>query len=156
MSYVASGTQRETIYNALQALLQQNLVWQSSPIPVVRGWPPSGSPDAAVSPVAYMFQAGGKTTTRVSLPPVYTDKVMLVVKVLQQDSTSTPSTALNQLRDLVDSALKADNPAERVCTLGGLVRYCWVTGDWYVEGTGGSWTDFRSTIEFQYFSANNQ
>lgn len=149
--YLNVGVGRETIYSALANHLQTVLQ-----IPVIRGWPPGGAPDVATSTVAWIFQNGGKTRTQVGLPPIYVDRAMLVVKILQQTAGITPATALNNMRDQLDVALSCDNLQERVCTLGGLVRYCWVTGDWYVETQAGGWTDFRSTIEFQYFSQYNQ
>jgi hypothetical protein len=154
--YLAQGVSRETVYTALATKIATTLGLNS----FVRGWPPLANLDVSQSPTGYLHQATSKPIQKWGHPPVYIDRALLWVLIAQQPIdpgiTTSPSTQLNVLRDLLDTALKSDQGDQNVCTLGGLVHHCWAVEDTIFESIAGlAWTLFRTHIEIQYFSLNN-
>jgi hypothetical protein len=157
MSYFTNtGVTRDAIYTALGTKISTTLGLNK----FIRGWVTVGNLDVANSPTGFLHQAASKPIQKRGLPPRYIDKAHLLVAFANQTTdpgfTISPATALNNLRDLLDTALVGDQGDAFVCTLGGLVEHCWVTDDTIFEAISGSpWTCFRTFIEIQYFSANN-
>lgn len=156
--YAATGVTREQVYSALASKIQTTLGLNS----LVRGWPILSNVDISQSPTGYLHQNSSKPIQEKNrrLPPRYVDSVRLWVMVAQQNTDAgiqnSPSTVLNNLRDLLDLAFVSDQGDQFVCTLGGLVEHCWVTDDTTFESIANSaWTLFRTHIEVQYFSINN-
>lgn len=157
--YTGQGVTREQVYIALEAQIQSVLNLKS----FIRGWPIMSGVDSSQSPAGYLHQESSRPVHAANrrLPPKYVDRARLWVMVAQQPSDQgiivSPSTQLNNLRDLLDTALQGDQGDQYVCTLGGLVEHCWIVDDTIFEAvTGLLWTLFRTHIELQYFSVNNQ
>lgn len=154
--YVSVGVTREAVYTALASKIQTTLGLNG----IVRGWPIMSEMNITDSPCAYLHQESSKPTQKRYLPVRYLDRARLWVFVAQTSSDPglvvSPSTQLNNLRDLLDTALAPDQGDQRVFTLGGLVEHCWVEDDTTFESISGTeWTLFRTHISVQYFSINN-
>ncbi len=149
-----SGVARETIYSALATQLQSVMGLAA----VYRARMNIATLNANTSPVGCLMQATSKAyRPREFAPTRYVDTAVLAVGVAQQstDPNFVASTALNNLRDLLDLSLIHDNPSLGTCTLGGIVDYCRPMVDTYAETLQNDvWTAFVTTIEFLYTPAH--
>lgn len=144
---------RETIYTALAAQLQSVMGLQT----IYRARVNLANLNANISPIGILMQATSKAIEKDPMPTRYLDTCIFVCAVTQQstDPNYIASTALNNLRDLLDKALTPDMPDRSHYTLGGLIDYVKPLQDVYGETLEGSvWTHFGSTLEFLYTPAN--
>lgn len=123
---------RETIYNALLALLRTSGVFVTlSRKPLL---PDQLAPD--LQPALLMEEIGERAEPRPrGLPTKWTLHVDLAIYYYCESEPEipgqydpSPSTQLNQLIAAVEAALAPD-PATGLQTLGGTVSHCWIEGE---------------------------
>lgn len=126
---------RETIYTALAAKLTAALSGTSTVSRRMLHWfdvPPSQQP-------AVFICSGGQVDQQTTGMPTIRHLLAEVwVYANTTDPAAAPETILNNILDLIDTALKPTTGAQKQ-TLGGLVDHCWVDGPIVTdEGTLGS------------------
>lgn len=145
---------RETVYSTLASLLQTGMGLTT----VYRTRVNVQELNANVSPVGMLSQAHGRAfRPKESAPTRYLDTCVFTCAVAQQsvNPTYVAATQLNTLRDLLDLALKPDEPDVTRCTLGGIVDYVRPVSDYYGETVqNGVFTQFATTLEILYTPLN--
>ena len=121
------NTARETIYAALftQVSTAAGFTTKSRRL---RHW---DDVRAEEMPALFQTQITENAEQRRGVPGKWSLHAQLWVYVstaAQQDPTVVPSQLLNPLLDAIEYALRPDDVANSVCTLGGLVSHCWISG----------------------------
>lgn len=115
---------RETYYGALYALLSGIAAFRTIDRRV-RFMEEMGD---AELPALFMAVGNQKVTTHLKTPPVVQLGAKLFLYCANPDQHTSADIALNGLVDQVGAALAPAAPYATQ-TLGGLVQYCWITGD---------------------------
>ena len=79
-------------------------------------------------PAMYVTQASQFVKQIKGFPSEYTLEAKVWIYSHNTDTAISPATALNNLLDLVDLALRPSVPQDKQ-TLGGLVEHCWIDGE---------------------------
>lgn len=80
------------------------------------------------------------------------DKYADIYIYVSNQGDISPSTALNQMLDSIESAMQPDNPIRNTLTLGGLVRHCRIEGT--IETDEGTLGDIAvAIVPIRIFSA---
>ena len=123
---------REAIYAALETQLKTQLATATPAGPlktVGRRLVPITGTNPPDMPAVMIFQPGSRATQRKRDPQrtVLAADLFIYLDVGDQSGT-VKSSALNDVLDAIDTALKPD-PLTKVQTLGGLVSHCWTEGE---------------------------
>lgn len=81
-------------------------------------------------PALFQAQKDQKVERNGRLPAKHHLPAELYVYVHAGDDPNVaPAPTMNALIDAIENALAPDDPDKLVCTLGGLVTHCWISGD---------------------------